>query len=214
MNRALIVIDVQNEYVTGNLPIAFPDLTTSLANVGAAIDTANQHGIPVVLIQQVAPEGSPIFAVGSHGWSLHESVTSRPHDVVIEKFLPSAFVNTTLGSWLAARDVDTVTVVGYMTQNCDESTARDAAHRGLAVELLSDATGTLPLANAAGSISAEALHHAVLVTLQSRFAAVATTAAWIAAVGAGAQLEKPNLYASAVAGRAVVSTPDGGLTRA
>jgi nicotinamidase-related amidase len=214
MNRALIVIDVQNEYVTGNLPIVFPDLRTSLANIGAAIDTANQHGIPVVLIQQVAPAGSPIFAVGSHGWSLHETVTSRPHDVVIEKSLPSAFVNTTLGSWLAAKDVATVTVVGYMTQNCDESTARDAAHRGLAVEFLSDATGTLPLANAAGSISAEELHHSVLVTMQSRFAAVATTAAWISAVGAGARLEKPNLFSSAVAGRDTLSPAGDGLTTA
>ena len=44
MNRALIVIDVQNEYVTGNLPIVYPDLTTSLANIGAAIDTANRQG--------------------------------------------------------------------------------------------------------------------------------------------------------------------------
>ncbi len=214
MTRALIVIDVQNEYVTGNLPIAFPDVTTSLANVGAAIDAANRHAIPVVLIQQVAPEGSPIFAVGSHGWSLHETVTSRPHDVVIEKSLPSAFANTTLGSWLAAKDVDALTIVGYMTQNCDESTARDAAHRGFAVELLSDATGTLPLSNAAGSISAEELHNGVLVTLQSRFAAVATTTAWISALGAGAPLERPNLFSSVVAGRGILPPSGDGLTTA
>ena len=48
MTRALIVIDVQNEYVTGNLPIAFPGRDASLANIGAAIDAANRHAIPVV----------------------------------------------------------------------------------------------------------------------------------------------------------------------
>jgi nicotinamidase-related amidase len=30
LRRALIVIDVQNEYVTGDLPIEFPDVQTSL----------------------------------------------------------------------------------------------------------------------------------------------------------------------------------------
>lgn len=38
--RALIVIDVQNEYVTGNLPIEFPGINLSLANIGKAMDAA------------------------------------------------------------------------------------------------------------------------------------------------------------------------------
>lgn len=32
--RALIVIDVQNEYVTGKLPIEYPDVRLSLRNLG------------------------------------------------------------------------------------------------------------------------------------------------------------------------------------
>ena len=49
--RALIVIDVQNEYVTGNLPIEYPDVQLSLANVGAAINAARAAGIPAAVLQ-------------------------------------------------------------------------------------------------------------------------------------------------------------------
>jgi nicotinamidase-related amidase len=45
--RALIVIDVQNEYVTGDLPIEYPDVNVSLANIGRAIDAAARHDVPV-----------------------------------------------------------------------------------------------------------------------------------------------------------------------
>ncbi|MCP2342183.1 nicotinamidase-related amidase [Actinomadura rupiterrae] len=97
--------------------------------------------------------------------------------------------------------MDTVAIAGYMTQNCDESTARDAVHRGFAVEFLSDATGTLKLANQTGSIEAKELHEAVLVVMQSRFAAVATTKEWIAAIDSGPELERSGIYASTTAAR-------------
>ncbi|MCQ8775023.1 cysteine hydrolase family protein [Streptomyces telluris] len=202
MKRALIVIDVQNEYVTGNLPIAYPPLDESLANIAAAMDAASASGIPVIAVQQAAPDTSPIFARGSHGFALHETVTSRTYDHLVEKALPSSFAGTDLGEWLTARGIETLTIAGYMTQNCDESTARDAAHRGYTVEFLSDATGTLAMSNRAGTVTAEELHRAVLVVMQSRFAAVATTAEWINAVRRGASLEeKPNIFASTEAGR-------------
>ena len=35
--RALIVIDVQNEYVSGDLPIEYPDIHSSLANIGMLV---------------------------------------------------------------------------------------------------------------------------------------------------------------------------------
>ena len=89
--RALIVIDVQNEYVTGNLPIEFPDIHLSLSNIGKAMDAAKDAGMPIIVVQQFAPATSPVFAQGSEGWELHEIVRSRTWDHYFEKKLPSAF---------------------------------------------------------------------------------------------------------------------------
>jgi Isochorismatase family len=60
-------------------------------------------GMPVVVVQHVAPETSPIFAKGSHGHALHEVVTSRSYDHHVEKHchLPLS-VLTSLRGWRLA----------------------------------------------------------------------------------------------------------------
>lgn len=200
--RALLVIDVQNEYVTGDLPIEFPNVQTSLANIGRAIDAARAAGVPVVVVQNFAPAGSPIFARGTPGADLHPVVASRQHDHYVSKALPSAFAGTDLAEWLAAQHIDTLTVTGYMTHNCDASTINHALHAGLTVEFLEDATGSLSYENAAGFASAEEIHRVFSVVLHSRFAAVASTEVWIAAVQKGVALERGNIYASSQKARA------------
>ena len=114
----------------------------------------------------------------------------------MHKTLPSAFPETDLAAWLAERRIDTVAVVGYMTHNCDASTINHAAHQGLAVEFLADATGAVPYANAAGRVSAEEIHRVYSVVFHSRFAAVTSTEAWIAAVQAGQSIARDNIYLS------------------
>lgn len=194
--RALIVIDVQNEYVSGNLRIQYPPVEDSLARVGQAMDAARQHGVPIVVVQNHTPPGAPLFAHGSHGWELHEVVASRHRDHLVAKTMPSAFADTGLQAWLTQRGVDTLTVVGYMTHNCDASTILHATHAGYAVEFLADASGSVPYSNAAGHASAQEIHRVFSVVFHSRFAAVASTEAWVRALGAGVALERGNIHAS------------------
>ncbi|MGN6743157.1 MAG: cysteine hydrolase family protein [Amnibacterium sp.] len=200
--RALLVIDVQNEYVSGALPIAYPPLTTSLPNIAAAMDAARSAGVPVIVVQHVDEADSPVFAAGSVGVELHETVAGRPRDLLLTKQTVSCFASTDLGERLDDLGVDTVTIAGYMTQHCDESTARDAADRGLLVEVLADATGTLPLATPSGTISARSLHETSLLVLHSGFAAVVPTTDWTAAVAAGVPTTGADLWASTEPARA------------
>ena len=53
------------------------------------MDSATGAGIPVVVVQQVAPETSAILARGGHGFALHEVVASLPHNHLVEKTLPA-----------------------------------------------------------------------------------------------------------------------------
>lgn len=53
--RALIVIDVQNEYINGNFLIEYPPVETSLPKIAKAIDAARAEGIPVVAVQHILP---------------------------------------------------------------------------------------------------------------------------------------------------------------
>jgi nicotinamidase-related amidase len=177
--RALLIIDVQNEYFTGKLPISYP--AGSLDNVLQAMDAASAAGVPVVVIQHGAPRpDSATFRRGSREWELHPAVAERPRDMLIEKTLPGSFTGTQLAAWLHEREIDTVVIAGYMTQMCCDTTARQAMHQGLNVEFLSDATGTLAVKNGAGAVTAEELHRAILVTQAMRFSTVLSTAEWIA----------------------------------
>ncbi|VFT36626.1 isochorismatase hydrolase [Pseudomonas aeruginosa] len=173
--RALLVIDVQNEYVSGNLRIEFPAIQSSLERIGAAMDAAHAAGIPIVVVQHLAPADSPLFARGSRQAELHEVVASRPYQHKVEKQLASSFVGTGLADWLRERDIDTLAVVGYMTQHCDDSTIRQAIHEGWQVEYLHDASGSVPYRNRAGQASAEEIHRIFGIVLQSSFAAVLST---------------------------------------
>jgi len=176
--RALLVIDVQNEYFTGKLPVCYPAGT--LPKIILVIGEAKRHGIPVVVVQHtMRGEGASAFIKGSDGWELHEEVKSVEADHYVEKYLPSAFVGTDLQAWLDAEGVDTVVVSGYMTQFCCDTTARYAMHLGYNVEFLSDGTATLGFENGAGKVSAEELHRAILVLQAARFSRVLTTGEWI-----------------------------------
>ena len=178
MPRALLVIDVQNEYFTGRLPIAHPG--GHLENILRAMDGARAKKIPVVVIQHGAadPE-SPIFRKGSDAWKLHREVASRPHAQKFEKEMPGSFTGTDLDMWLRGHAIDTVAIAGYMTHMCCDTTARQAMHRGYRVEFLNDATGTLPLENSAGKVSAEELHRSILCAQQMMISDVLGTSPWL-----------------------------------
>jgi nicotinamidase-related amidase len=194
--RALVVIDVQNEYIDGNFRIEYPRVSDSLPNIERAMDASREAGIPVVVVQHVLDKDAPIFAEGSRGVELHPSIGSRPRDHLVTKMLPSCFTGTGLQAWLSAREIDTLTIVGYMTHNCDDSTTREAMHRGYQVEVLSDATGSLPYANLAGTASAEQIHRTTLVVMQSTFAAVVNTNQWLATIAGGPAPVRDNIFAS------------------
>ena len=178
MKRALLVIDVQNEYFTGELPVTYPE--NSFENIIEVIDSANENKISVLLIQHTNPEKDAVtFKEGTDGHKIHEEVLKRNYDKIIEKNLPGSFTGTELGPWLKENDIDTLVISGYMTQMCCDTTARQAMHLGFNVEFLSDATGTLDISNSAGKISAEELHKAILITQAMRFSKVMSTSEWI-----------------------------------
>jgi nicotinamidase-related amidase len=195
--RALVVIDVQNEYFAGGgLPIEYPPIDSTLPNVTRAMDAATAAGIPVVVVRHHAPAGAPLFQADAPTGQLHPEVARRPHDHLITKSFASVFTETDFADWLAAHRIDTLSVVGYMTHNCDASTIFEAMHRGLEVEWLADAAGSLPYANAAGAATAEEIHRVFSVVFHSNFAAVARTEDWIAALESGRRLEKDNVLMS------------------
>jgi nicotinamidase-related amidase len=184
MVRALLVIDVQREYFDGALPISYP--AGHLENILQAMDAAQEAGISTAVIRhhQADPQ-SPIFRLNSDMWQLLPQVDLRPRNILIEKQLPGSFTGTNLDSWLKKVGADTVTIAGYMTHMCCDTTARQAFHLGYRVEFLSDATGTLTIENSAGRVTAEQMHQSILVAQQMFISEVISSSDWRTRIAGG-----------------------------
>jgi len=177
MKRALLVIDVQNEYFTGILPITHP--AGHLEKILAAMDAAAEQKVPIIIVQHYFSDpDKPFFQKGTEGWELHPEIKSRKCDLLIEKSLPGSFTGTKLEEWLREHSIDTITIAGYMTHMCCDTTARQAVHSGFSVEFLSDATGSLALSNEAGEVTAEELHRSILCAQQMMLSEVLDVSTW------------------------------------
>ena len=201
-HRALIVIDAQQEYFDGLLPIQYPDRDQSITSIQTAIKAAEETGMPVVLVQHELPAEAPVFGSGSATWQNHPEVVAHEDAAAkrVGKQFSSIFADTDLEAWLREQGIDTITLVGYMTNNCVIASAAAAEPLGFTVEVLRDATGAIDLANDAGTASARQVHETLMALLHSNWAAVTDTETWTAALRTSAALTKSDLITSAARG--------------
>lgn len=201
--RALVLVDIQQDYFNNSpLMIRYPNRVDSLAKITEAIDAAAAADIPVIMVQHTEGRGAPVFDPDSPGFAVRDEVLWRRQDswkTVVKEF-GSVYANTDVAQWLRERNVDTVTLVGYMTNNCVLASAVEGEGLGFSTEVLSDATGAINIANDAGFADAETVYTTLMTVLNSNFAAVATTSDWAAALDAGRTLPRSDLGSSAIAG--------------
>ena len=200
--RALVLVDVQRDYFDGPLEIQYPPHADSLPRITQAIDTATQAGVPVIAVQHTMGDEAPVFNPTLPGYADHPEIESRRTDEwksVVKRF-GSIYAHTDIATWLREQEIDTVTLVGYMTNNCILASAVEGEGLELTTEVLSDATGAIDIANDAGFAPAETVHRTIMTVLNSNLAAVATTDAWADAVRASTSLPKSDLGTSAVQG--------------
>ena len=132
-HTALVVIDMQ--------AILFepepPEAEAVVARINGLAARARLAGAPVVWVQHETATGE--LVAGTPGWQLHPGLVTAAGDVFLRKTMSDAFLRTTLHELLAERDVRHVTVCGYSSEFCVDSSVRGAASRGYAVTLASDA---------------------------------------------------------------------------
>jgi nicotinamidase-related amidase len=200
--RALVLVDIQQEYFTGPLEIQYPAPADSLPKITAAIDAAMSNDVPIVVVQHTLGENAPAFNPTLPGFALHPEIEQRRTSgwKAITKEYGSVYAGTDLLAWLQENAIDTITLVGYMTNNCILATAAESEIHGIAAEVLSDATGAISIGNEAGYVNAQTVHTTLMALMNSNFAAVAPTDTWISALLDEQGLLKDNLVTSAMSG--------------
>ena len=161
MTKALLVIDLQNDYFPGG---KFPLWNTDavLKNIERAIETANAHGIPVIHIQHIANSrmgSAPFFNEGTPGADIHPRIlAAAPKAPIVVKEFADSFEKTTLEATLTKLGVTELLICGMMTQNCVTHTAISKAAEKYSVSVLVDCCTTVD----------EMIHNIALHALSTR----------------------------------------------
>ena len=171
---ALLVIDFQNEYFSGRMPI--PDGVRALRNASRLIAMADQAGMPVFHVQHLSPAGAPVFAADSVNVQFHDELQPAAHHNVVQKTSVSVFPTSDIDQRLKAAGIKTLIISGLMTHACVAGAARDAVPLGYEVIVADDACATRDLDSADGSVLPHALlHRATLASIADTFGALLTT---------------------------------------
>jgi nicotinamidase/pyrazinamidase len=157
MTRALVVVDVQNDFCEGgSLAVAGGADVAAAISVHVRAHAADYAHVVATRDHHVDPGGhfaeQPDFletwpahcVVGTDGVELHPRLERGPIEAVFDKGEHAAAYSgfegrsdgVPLADWLRAHGVDAVDVVGIATDHCVRATALDAVGEGFATRVL------------------------------------------------------------------------------
>ncbi|ORX93084.1 Isochorismatase hydrolase [Basidiobolus meristosporus CBS 931.73] len=171
---ALILIDVQNEYLSnGQVPIHQLE-SHSFPRIQRLVQKARSIHLPVIhVVHHLPGESAPIFNSQKWGSQIIEQVAPQNDEAVIVKHHVSAWKDTQLEETLQKKGIQNLILVGYGTHMCVNSAARDGAEKGYQVVVVGNACGARALKDGLGhEISAEEVHQASLASLWDYFAVI------------------------------------------
>lgn len=165
----LVLIDIQNEYVSG--PLALPGAAPAIAKAAGLLARARAAGTRIIHIAHKGGAGGPFDREASRG-AIVDAVAPLDGETVIEKPRPNSFSGTNLAEAIGAAGKPVI-FAGFMTHMCVSSTVRAALDLGYPATVAADASATRDLPKPGGGvISAASLHEAELAALADRFAGI------------------------------------------
>lgn len=168
---ALVLIDIQNEYLAG--PLALPDAKPAIARASVLLARARERGSAII---HIAHRGKPggLFDRSADRGAIVAELAPLADERVIEKELPNAFAATGLQAQLAASGRKNIVLAGFMTHMCVSSTARAALDLGFRTTIDADSCATRDLPDGrGGTLEARTIHEVALAELSDRFAIIA-----------------------------------------
>ena len=196
---ALLVVDMQNGFMMEGVAHSLcREAVNIVPNINRIADALRRTGGTVVWIQNaVLPETLEDWSIrvemdgpertatriqsmrpGSKGYALWADLDTKPDDLFVQKTRFSAFIqgSSDLETQLRQRGIDTVIVVGTVTNICCESTARDAMMRNFRTLMITDANAAMN----------DDMHNASLTAFYARFGDIMSTSHLIGVLNANA----------------------------
>jgi ureidoacrylate peracid hydrolase len=162
---ALIVIDMQNFFLEPGQMVEVPAARDIVGNINRLAAATRAAGGTVVWVRMTldaealdvwsvfksvngTPESEHVFTSLEHDKPAHRlwpDLQTEPTDLYVDKSRFSAFIqgSSDLQERLTERGIDTLLIVGTLTNVCCESTGRDAMMLNYRVVMVDDANATV-----------------------------------------------------------------------
>ena len=171
-NASLLIIDAQNEYLSG--PLALSGMPAANANIALLLDAARKAKRPVVHIRHLGTVGGMFDPQGERGEFI-KGLEPQGDEVIIEKRMPNAFNDTGLQKALENLGSLDVIVCGFMSHSSVSTTVRAAKDYGFRCTLVEDACATRDLPTRDGIIPAADVQRTEMAIMNDNFATLART---------------------------------------
>jgi nicotinamidase-related amidase len=175
MKKALIIIDIQNDYFKDG-KMALEGSDDACKNARYVLDKFRADDLPVIHIQHVAarPEAT-FFLPGTNGAEIHETVKPLRTEKVITKHYPNSFRDTELLEYLKEKQITDLIICGMMTHVCVDSTTRAAKDFGFNITLIGDACATKDLEINGDVVKASEIQKSFFAALNYFYSSVMST---------------------------------------
>lgn len=147
---ALVVVDMQNDFVKSGGKLPVPDAEATLPAIGGLLERARACRMRVVYCQDTHRPGDPEWEIwpehcreGSWGWEIVSELAPGAEDTILPKLRYDAFFGTPLDHLLRRWAVDTLVICGTVANISVHYTAASAALRRYDVVIPRDAISAL-----------------------------------------------------------------------
>ena len=148
MKKALLVIDLQNDYLWGRRKAKFSyDTDKIIKTVNDLIEQYQNNGYDIIYIKHIV-QNNPInrklfgFSIqGTEGAELYNGL-NIVSEYCFEKLFPDAFSSKKLKEFIKEKQYNIISICGLDEGGCISATAKGAVKNGLSIEMLTDGIAT------------------------------------------------------------------------
>ena len=150
-NTALIIVDMQNDFVRDNGSLFVPTAKNTIDNIKSLIDRARQKQVKIIYTQDTHLDDDKEWEIwpvhckkGTKGWKIIDELNPIDDDLVVEKNRYDGFYETPLEHYLShVWKIENLIITGTVSNICVAHTAASAGLRWYKLVIPSDGISAL-----------------------------------------------------------------------
>lgn len=144
--------------------------------IGKLLSLWRERSFPILHIKHMSTDLNSKYLPGTPGNQFKDIAMPIELEEILEKDTNSAFIGTNLHTMLQERGITELVLIGVITNNSVEATARMAGNLGYKVIVVSDATFTFNQTDFGGKEhEAEVVHNMSLANMNGEYATILST---------------------------------------